>query len=156
MRRMCDETRSDWHKKLRERRREVCGRGERVLGRAGATPSSPSSAQEVERAPARKAYFLGKHTHLPPFPSSFLFPPPQVRELKKRQQKHVERERRQREKLLDRERADKELQLKAKVSGGAHDGGQTWGGNVGVASAGGGWCAVKVLAWCRGASAAAL
>ena len=104
----------------------------------------------------------GKHTFWesilisPPSPPPSSSPPPQVRELKKRQQKHVERERRQREKLLDRERADKELQLKAKVSGGAHDGGQTWGGNVGVASAGGGWCAVKVLAWCRGASAAAL
>ena len=47
---------------------------------------------------------------------------PQVRELKKRQQKQQERERKAREKQLEKERAEKEAMLKQKVWGGGGQG----------------------------------
>ncbi len=48
-------------------------------------------------------------------------PWPQVRELKKRQQKQLERERKVREKQLERERQERELQTKLKMEQDAYE-----------------------------------
>ena len=98
---MLEETRSDWQKKLRERRREVI--------------------KQMDFIRRLATYTLHLTFIYPPVPLKYFHHCAhvqicsQVRDLKKRQQKNIEKERLQREKLLEKERQDKELQLKAKV-----------------------------------------